>query len=120
MVIPLAKQGRHVGKFSVVDHGPVRRRQDSVGHLSDLWRTDTSVVDRHFIVAAGGFYRHAMPLHGLTSYQRENEVVEATGSIPAVGRRDAVVVLSGDPPLEGGVGGPQARVLPVDSTLKPF
>ena len=60
--------------------------------------------------------------HGLmmTSYQRENEVVEAAVTVPAVGQGDAVVVLSGEPPLEGGVGGPKARVLPVNSTLKDF
>ena len=36
MVVPLAEQGRHVGKFRVVDHALVWRRQDAVGHLSDL------------------------------------------------------------------------------------
>ena len=58
---------------------------------------------------------------GLTkSYQRENEVVEAAVSLPAVGQGDAVVVLSGEPALEGGVGGPQARTHPVDSMLKHY
>ena len=60
--------------------------------------------------------------HGLTmtSYQRENEVVEAAVTFPAVGQGDAVVVLGGEPPLEGSVGGPQARVIPVNSMLKHF
>ena len=55
-----------------------------------------------------------------TSYQRENKVVEAAVSLPADGQGDIVIILSGEPPLEGGVGGPQARTRPVDSMLKHF
>ena len=127
MVVPLAEHGRHVGKFVVVDHALVPRRQDAVGHLSDLRRTDTIHCRQTFIVAAHGFCCHPMlppppPPHGLTitSYQREHKVVEATVSLPAIGQADAVVVLSGEPALEGCVGGPLARIHPVDGMVKHF
>ena len=53
----------------------------------------------------------------LTSYQREKEGVVAVFTVPVDGQGDAVFVVRGDPSLEGDVGGPQARVIPV-SALK--
>ena len=61
-----------------------------------------------------------MPLGLRMTYQRENKVVEAAVSLPADGQGDIVIILSGEPPLEGGVGGPQARAHPVDNMLKHF
>ena len=44
VVVPLAELGQHSGIFIVADHTLVRRRQDAVGHLSDLNRMELQSV----------------------------------------------------------------------------
>ena len=59
MVAPLAELGQHSGIFCVTDHALVRRRQDAVGHLSDLKRMGKAIGYRYSCVfAARGCYCH--------------------------------------------------------------
>ena len=51
------------------------------------------------------------------TYQREKEVVVAVVTVPVDGQGDAIFIVRGHISLEGDVGGPQARVIPV-SMLK--
>ena len=59
MVAPLAELGQHSVVFRVADHALVRRRQDAIGHLSDLRRTERQSVDIRVYLTHVGFLRDA-------------------------------------------------------------